>query len=199
MASVLAATVVLSPAAPGLALPEDAAAGNPAGGTALPRAAASRPGGAASSAAQVVVDVSGAVAHPGIYRLPPGARVADALTAAGGYGPRVDVLAAGRLNLAEPLRDGEQVLVPSRDDGSTATPPSAASGGGSPAASGPVDLNHATEAALDALPGIGPVTVRKIVDSRTAAAFTAVEDLRTRKLVSEATFAKLTGLVTVSP
>jgi competence protein ComEA len=145
------------------------------------------------------VDVAGAVARPGIYHLPAGSRIADALTAAGGFGPRVDAAGASRLNLAAPVRDGDQVLVPSRDDPRSAASPPIPGGSAGKANTGPVNLNTATEAELDALPGIGPVTVAKIVASRTAGPFTSVADLRTRKLVTDATFAKLSGLVTVGP
>jgi competence protein ComEA len=150
----------------------------------------------------LVIDVAGAVLRPGVYHLPAGSRVADAIAAAGGFGPRVDALAAQALNLAAPLADGVQVRVPSRDDaagpgaGSPGTGSGGASGGG--AASGsPIDLNTATSAELDTLPGIGPVTAGKIIASRADRPFSAVADLQTRKLVGASTFAKLTGLVTV--
>ena len=153
----------------------------------------------------LVVDVAGAVLHPGVYHLPAGSRVADAITAAGGFGPRVDAPAAQALNLAAPLTDGLQVRVPSRDDppggaaspgatGGTAPGGNAAGGGGG---GGPVDLNTATSAQLDTLPGIGPVTAAKIIASREERPFSAVDDLQTRKLVGASTFAKLAGLVTV--
>jgi competence protein ComEA len=155
----------------------------------------------------VVVDVAGAVLHPGVYHLPAGSRVADAITAAGGFGPRVDAPAAQALNLAALLTDGLQVRVPSRDDppGGAASP--GATGGKAPGGNGagagagagarPVDLNTATAAQLDTLPGIGPVTATKIIASREERPFSAVDDLQTRKLVGASTFAKLAGLVTV--
>ena len=98
------------------------------------------------------------------------------------------------LNLAALLHDGDRVLVPSRDD-SVAT--SAAGGDGPRPSPGLVDLNRATEAELDALPGIGPVTAAKIVAARQTAPFTSVDDLRTRGLVGQKTFDQLRPLVTV--
>ena len=169
---------------------------------------AAAPGAVAGTAdaSLLVIDVAGAVRRPGVYRLPDGSRVVDAIAAAGGYGPRVDADAAGRLNLAAPLRDGEQVRIPSRDDppSERATTPAAAGGGSATtgsggAARGPVNLNTASADELDTLPGIGPVTAAKIIAAREEAPFTTVGDLRSRGVVGEATFRKLEGLVTVGP
>ena len=161
--------------------------------------AAAAEGGTAGPA--LVVDVAGAVRHPGVYRLAPGARVVDAVAAAGGYGPRVDVSAASRINLAAELHDGEQVRVPSRDDAPPAASgaPAALPGGAEPAPGGLVNLNTATAAALDTLPGVGPATAAKIIAARDQAPFATVDELRSRGVVGEATFGKLRDLVTVDP
>jgi competence protein ComEA len=160
-------------------------------------------GDVAAAGAQIVVDVVGAVMRPGVYHLAIGSRVGDAITAAGGFGPRVDADAVGAgLNLAAPLKDGDQVRVPSRDDSASAGAGGTPGGGGAAGAGGgstgtPVDLNSATEAELDALPGIGPVTAGKIIEARTQSPFKVVGDLLSRKLVSQKTFDQIKALVTV--
>jgi competence protein ComEA len=132
----------------------------------------------------VVVDVVGQVVHPGVVAVPDGSRVFDVLTAAGGPLPGADVQ---RLNLARLVGDGEQVFVPRPGE----TPPvlvgSVGTGGGSGgAASGGaagttvavVDLNTATLAALDTLPGVGPVLAQRILDWRAQhGRFSSVDEL----------------------
>jgi competence protein ComEA len=153
---------------------------------------------APATGADLIVDVQGAVVRPGIVHLPGGSRVADAIGAAGGYGPRVAADRVGQvLNLAALVKDGDQVIVPSRDDRppAGATAPGSATGNGGNG--GPVDLNRATVAELDELPGIGPVTAAKIVSARDEQAFASVDDLRTRKILGAATFDKVKDLVVV--
>jgi competence protein ComEA len=151
----------------------------------------------------LVVEVEGAVSRPGVYRLAEGSRVADAIAAAGGYSPRVDVASAERdINLASVLHDGDRVAVPSRDSstagqGGPATGTGSGGGavdGGSP---GLVSLNGADQAALEALPGIGPVTATKIIAARQEQSFRTVDELLERKVVGKATFERIRGLVTV--
>jgi competence protein ComEA len=155
--------------------------------------------GIAVAGSELVVEIVGAVRAPGVYRLPPGARVTDLIQAAGGYGPRVDTGRAEQdLNLAAPLRDGEHLRVPSRDDPVAAAP----SGGGGSSAGGPstgglVDINNATQAELEELPGIGPATAEKIMAAREEAPFATVDELRSRGVLGEKTFEKLRDLVTV--
>ena len=145
----------------------------------------------------VVVDVAGAVVTPGVYHLGSGTRVGDAIDAAGGFGPRVDAArVTAELNLAAALTDGQQIRVPSRDDPVGAG--SGAGGGGSGDQSGTlIDLNAASQAELESLPGIGPVTAGKILESRAQSPFRSVDDLRERGLVGQKTFDSLRVLITV--
>ena len=155
----------------------------------------------ASEAATVIVDVEGAVVSPGVHTLPDGSRVGDAIAAAGGYAPAVDIAAATHsLNLAARLTDGQQIHVPALGE-AVAPLASAASGGGASAApaAGPIDINHATADELDALPGIGPVTAQKIIDARTQAPFASIDELQSRGVVGASTFEKLRDLITVTP
>ena len=132
-------------------------------------AASSQPAAAlvperAAAAPKLVVHVAGAVRRPGLYRLAEGKRVADAVARAGGATAPADTAS---INLAAPLADGMQVVVPSRVAGAAGT-----------AAVGRVSLSSASVAELDALPGIGPVTAQKIVDHRLAhGGFRSVDDL----------------------
>jgi competence protein ComEA len=150
----------------------------------------------AASGGVVVVEVAGAVVRPGVYRLPAGTRIGEAIDTAGGYGPRLDTARArAELNLAAVVADGDRVVVPSRDDAPAAAAVEGAPGSG--AADGLVDLNTASQAELEELPGIGPVTATKIIAAREEQPFAAVDDLRDRKLVGEKTYASLVDLITV--
>jgi competence protein ComEA len=143
-------------------------------------------------AVEIIVHVAGAVARPGIVRLASGARVADAIDAAGGLSPRVDATRLGRdMNLAATLADGDQVIVPSRDD---PTAPAATVGGPARTPSEEVgelvDINTATASALEELPGIGPVTAEKIIAARAEQPFATLDELVERKVVGAATLEK---------
>jgi competence protein ComEA len=124
---------------------------------------------AVTAGAEVVVDVVGAVAVPGVVRLPQGARVVDAITAAGGATADAQVSA---LNLARVLADGEQIVVPR--PGEQPTGAEAVAGADADAT---VDLNTADAADLDALPGIGPVLADRIVAHRQDGPFASVDEL----------------------
>lgn len=141
-----------------------------AGAAEAPRAAAPVAPLAAAAQPRVVVHVVGAVERPGLYRLVDGARVADAVSHAGGPTRRADL---SGVNLAAPLADGAQVIVPRR-----LAPGAAAAGTAAAAPGGKVSLATATLEQLDELPGVGPVTAQKIVDWRTAhGPFRSVDDL----------------------
>lgn len=127
----------------------------------------------------VVVHVAGAVRHPGVYRLPGGARVVDAIRAAGG---EKEGGAAWALNLAARVVDGDRIYVPTGREvadygsGSSWRPGGGVMAGGAPAR--PVDINHASVEELDTVPGIGPALAQRIVAfRRTNGPFARVEDL----------------------
>jgi len=135
------------------------------------------------TATELVVAVSGQVARPGLVHLPPGSRVADAIQAAGGPLPGVDL---STVNLARKLNDGELIAV------------GVPAAGADPASPSKVNLNTATLAELDTLPGVGPVLAQRIIDHRTKRGpFRGVEDLRQVDGIGEETFARLKDLVVV--
>ena len=146
-------------------------------------------GAARRGSSLLVVDVAGAVRRPGLVRLPQGSRVADAIARAGGLARRAE---RSGVNLAAPVADGEQVLVPMRGAVAAAAGVGAAAGG----AAGPVSLSAATAEQLDALPGIGPATAQKIIDYRTQhGAFRSVDELDAISGIGPAKLAQLQGLV----
>jgi competence protein ComEA len=157
-----------------------------------------------TTAAPLAVHVAGAVARPGLYRLPAGSRVADALAFAGGKLPGADL---DRLNLAAKLADGQKIFVTRRgepvppgpvsaDGGAIAATSGAAEPGG--AGSEPIDLNAADLAALDSLPGIGPATARAILEERTRrGGFRSTRDLLRVPGIGDGRFARLKDRVRV--
>ena len=149
-------------------------------------------GDAASSDSEIMVHVTGAVATPGVYALHEGDRVVDAVEAAGGPSSDADLVT---LNLARRVHDEDQVVVPRVGEQPTASQAASASADGAP-----IDINTASAAVLDSLPGIGEVYSSRIVDSRAAnGPFQSTEDLVTRKLIPSATYEKIKLLITVSP
>ncbi len=159
--------------------------------------------GATQSAGGVEVHVVGQVRHPGVVTLRSGARVIDAIKAAGGALPGADLDA---VNLARVLGDGEQVRVPKPGETLAPSPPTVAGGGGAgtggtsadaPAA-GPVNLNTADAAALDGLPGVGPVLAERILQWRqTNGRFTSVDELGEVSGIGDKALERLRPLVTV--
>jgi competence protein ComEA len=152
----------------------------------------------------LVVDVVGAVRRAGVVRVRAGARVVDAIEAAGGASPDADLT---RLNLAAPVVDGSRIAVPRVGAPAPPVDPGAVSGGGGaggaggvggPAVGAPVNLNSATAEQLDTLPGIGPATAAAIISDRDAhGPFRSVNDLGRVRGIGDAKLDQLRDLVTV--
>ena len=160
--------------APKLTLPRAEPGAAPADGASAPAVAsagvgAGAPGGSAPAPVTVTVHVAGQVASPGVYAVPAGGRVADAVIAAGGTAAEADV---EQLNLAARLSDGERIYVPKKGEAAppaVAGPAAPGAGGaraGAPA--GPLDLNAATAEQLEELPGVGPATSKAILTYRSS-------------------------------
>jgi competence protein ComEA len=155
-----------------------------------------------TTGAALAVHVAGAVVHPGLYHLPPGSRVADALAAAGGSVPRADL---DRLNLAARLVDGQRVGVVRRGQpipvgfaGAGTDGDGGGTGSADPGSGEPIDLNAAGLAALDSLPGVGPATARAILEERVRrGGFRSTRDLLRVPGIGEGRFARLKDHVRV--
>jgi competence protein ComEA len=169
---------------------------------ARPTAAVAPPTGAVPSgsteastpAATIIVDIVGAVRHPGVYDFAQGARVIDAVKAAGGFVRDADTQA---VNLARPLVDGEQIIVPKEGEAPTGAAAGTTSNG-SATQGGKVNINSATVADFDTLPGIGPVLAQKIVDYRDQhGPFSSVQDLMKVSGIGPKKFAELQDQITV--
>jgi competence protein ComEA len=183
--ALLAVPLVVLLAVAGSRLSGIGATEGPSSAAPLARLDAEAPGGAAPA---LVVHVVGAVHRPGLFRLEDGSRVADAVTRAGGPTRRADLSA---VNLAAPLADGQQVIVPRRG------PPGALASGAGAVPGAKVSLAIATVEQLDELPGIGPVTAQKIVDWRAShGPFQSVDDLDDVPGIGPARIEQLRDLVT---
>jgi competence protein ComEA len=155
------------------------------------RAATGAAVAASPSTTVLLVDVAGWVRSPGVYEFVEGARVIDAIEAAGGA--RTGAMLES-LNLAAPLVDGTQILVPRRADPAVAAPPPA----GGAAVGGLVNVNTATATELEALPGVGEVIAQRIIDHRTAnGPFTSVDQLLDVSGIGDAILESIRELVTV--
>jgi competence protein ComEA len=176
--------------------------GEAAGVTVDPAGALPHPplsGAPRSRSSELLVQVAGEVANPGVYRVPAGSRVTDAVTRAGGLTSKADQ--AG-VNLVARVQDGQQVIVPRRGAGGAGAGAAGgvATAGGAGAAGGPtapISLSSATVAQLDTLDGIGPTLAQRIVDYRQShGGFSSVDQLRQVSGIGEKRFAALRKAVT---
>lgn len=153
------------------------------------------PGSASPSPTVLLVDVAGWVRRPGVYEFREGARIVDAIEAAGGARPGA---ALEMLNLAAPLADGTQVLVVKAGAAPAPAPGAPAAPGAAGAPGGLVNVNTASATELEALPGIGEVIAQRIIDHRTAnGPFASVEELLEVSGIGEAILGSIRELVTV--
>ena len=147
----------------------------------------------APTPAEIGVYVVGAVLNPGVYFLPQGSRVEDALEAAGGPTDEADLV---RVNLAKRVYDEEQIYLPRLGEENPPLPPPSAPSGGQ--AGGKIDINAATAVELETLPGIGPVLAQRIVDCReTNGPFAAIEDIKNVQGIGDVTFEEIKELIFV--
>lgn len=139
----------------------------------------------------ISVDVSGAVKRPGVYQLKDGARIEDSIKASGGFSENVNSEYVSKyLNMAQKLSDGSKVYVPAEGESG----PTIQTASGSNSNQSKVNINTASQAEIEALPGIGPVTAAKIISTRS---YQSIEELSSKKVVSKAVFEKIKDSVVV--
>lgn len=135
----------------------------------------------------ITVDVSGAVNKPGVYKLKDGSRIEDAVSIAGGFSNEAQSeYIAKVLNLAAKLVDGSKIYVPKT--GESASAPAVAGTTSTANTSGQININSASASELDSLPGVGVVTVQKIISGRP---YQAIDELLSKKVVSKSVFDKI--------
>ena len=152
---------------------------------------------AQKSSQKILVDVEGAVQHPGVYSLPVDGRMQDALVASGGLSGTADrEWVAKNLNLAIKLSDGAKLYIPVKGEAQTASSIGTKSSGGSTlgAASEQININSASQSQLEALPGIGPVTAQKVIAGRP---YNAIDELLSKKIVSKKVYEQIKEKVSV--
>jgi competence protein ComEA len=147
------------------------------------------------SGTEIVVDVAGAVERPGVYTLGGGARTGDALVAAGGLAASADrAWVAQTLNLAAPIKDGEKIFIPQRDENNNQAQSTKFQTISNVQNSKLVHINTASVAELDVLPGIGAVRAQAIVDNRP---YASTEELVTKAKIPESIYAKIKDQLTI--
>jgi competence protein ComEA len=140
----------------------------------------------------ISVDVSGAVGTPGVYQIQDGSRIEDAIVSAGGFNEEANIEYISKyLNMAQIVSDGTKIYVPFEGEQPARNAGVSVAGGGTNTS---VNINTATQAELEALPGIGPVTASKIISGRP---YAKVEDLQNEKIVSKTVFEKIKDVLVV--
>lgn len=139
---------------------------------------------------EIVVDVAGAVTKPGVYKLKVGVRVANAIEAAGNFSTKADLSwVAKNLNLAAKLQDGAKIYIPVKGEAGSGT-----LGTSSFSTADKININTASQAHLESLPAVGPVTAAKIIAGRP---YNSVDELLTKKILGKSTFEKIKNLVSI--
>jgi competence protein ComEA len=143
-----------------------------------------------TQSAEILVDVAGAVVAPGVYKLASGSRVADAVNMAGGFSTLADPQFVSKgINLAQKLSDGAKIYIPQKGESGSVVGSSK-----NIETSGLINVNLATLAQLDTLPGIGPVTAQKIISGRP---YSRIEELLEKKIVGASTFEKIKDKISI--
>lgn len=147
-----------------------------------------------SESGEAVLDIAGAVLKPGVYKLPAGSRLSDAVAQAGGFAPNADAEYISKsINLAQKVSDGAKIYIPKKGE-AVQSFSSQNSGALSSSIGGKININTASQSQLESLPGIGPVTAGKIIAARP---YQGVDELLVKKIVGQKTFEKIKGDISV--